>query len=269
MSSTVLQERRGKIGILTMNRPEKLNTLNDDLLISLYNGVKEMEEDEELRVIVVRAAGRSFCAGFDLSPREKPFTTVMDWHEHAKLGNRTFMALWECKKPTIAAVQGFALGGGCDLAMACDFTIAADNAVFGEPEIQFSSSTPLVQLPWMTGMKRAKQVLLTGDRIDAATAEQAGMVTSLAPAEALDDSVMALAQRLVKIPVPAMQMNKAAINQFYRLKGMCEALDEGARIFAAVHMTKTPENEQFFAVAAKEGLAAAFKWRDALFADEE
>lgn len=268
MSPTVLRERRGKAGVLTLNRPEKLNTLNDELLLSLYDGIREMEGDDTVRVIVVRAAGRSFCAGFDLSPREKPFTTVSDWYEHAKLGNRTFMALWDCEKPTIAAVHGFALGGGCDLALACDFTVAAETAVFGEPEIQFGSSTPLVQLPWMTGMKRAKQILLTGERIGAKDAEAAGMVTCTTSPEALEETVLALAGRLVKIPVPAMRLNKAAINRFYQLKGMGEALEEGARIFAAVHMTKTAENEQFFAVAAREGLAAAFKWRDALFAGE-
>lgn len=269
MAPAVLMDRQGKIGILTLNRPEKLNTLNDDLLISLYDGIQEMERDDTIRAVVVRAAGRAFCAGFDLSPREKPFSTVSDWLEHARLGNRTFMALWECEKPTITAVHGFALGGGCDLALAGDFTVAAETAVFGEPEIQFSSSTPLMQLPWMTGMKKARKILLTGERISAKEAEEAGMLTCLTPPEDLEDTAMAIAGKLVKIPVPAMRMNKAAINQFYRLKGMCESLEACERIFAAVHMTKTAENEQFFAVAAKEGLAAAFKWRDALFAGGE
>lgn len=157
MAPTVLKEQRGKVGILTLNRPEKLNTLNDDLLISLYDGVRELEEEDRVRVIVVRAAGRSFCAGFDLSPREKPFSTVSDWYEHARLGNRTFMALWDCKKPTIAAVHGFALGGGCDMAMVCDFTIAAESCMLGEPEIQFNSAPPFGNImPNLIGMKKTR-----------------------------------------------------------------------------------------------------------------
>lgn len=268
MQEVVITEKRGKIGILTMNRPEKLNTLNDDMLIGLYEGVQRFNEDEDVRVILLKAAGRAFCAGFDLSPREKPFTTVGDWRAHAQLGNRTFFAIWDSKKPVIASVQGYSLGGGCDLALVCDFTVASEDAIFGEPEIQFSSSSPFVIMPWVVGMKKTKHVTLTGDRVSAAEAERIGMVTCVVPADKLEDEVMALAKKLVKIPVPAMRLNKEAINRCYEMAGLREALLAGEAIFSVVHMSKTPENEEFFAIVAKEGLSAAFKWRDAKFADD-
>ncbi len=268
MPEAVICEKLGKIGILTLNRAEKLNTLNDDVLIRLYEGIRQLDADEEVRVIVLKAAGRAFCAGFDLSPREKPFTTIQDWREHARLGNRTFFAIWDSQKPVIASVQGYCMGGGCDLAMVCDFTVASEEAIFGEPEIQFSSSSSFVMMPWAVGMKKTKHVLMTGDRVSAAEAERIGIVTYVVPPEKLEDEVMALAKKLMKIPVPAMRLNKEAINRSYEMAGLREALIVGEAIFGVVHMSKTPENAEFFAIAAKEGLSAAFKWRDAKFADD-
>jgi len=266
--TVVIREKRGKIGILTMNRPEKLNTLNDDMLVGLYEGIQHFNQDEDVRVIVLRAAGRAFCAGFDISPREKPFTTVLDWREHAQLGNRTFFAIWDSKKPVIASVQGYSMGGGCDLALVCDFTIASEQAIFGEPEIQFGSASTFVLMPWAIGMKKARQVLLTGDRVNAVEAERIGLVTTVVPHDKLDEEVMALAKKLVKIPVPAMRLNKEAVNRSYEIAGLREALLAGQDIFSIVHMSQTSETEEFFAVAAKDGLSAAFKWRDAKFAGE-
>lgn len=268
MEPIVLVEPKGKMGVLTMNAPGKLNCLSDDMLCGIYDGLAELEADDDIRAIILRGAGRAFCSGFDLSPREEPFTTIGAWREHAQLGNRTFFAICDCKKPVIGLVQGYAMGGGCDLAMVCDFTIAADTAVLGEPEIQFSSASSFMLMPWAVGMKQARHVLLTGDRVPAARAEEIGMVTSVVPEADLDKAGMELAKKLVKIPVPAMQLNKQNINRAYEIAGIREALLAGEQIFGAVHMTHTPENDAFFAVAAEKGLKEAFKWRDAQFANE-
>ncbi len=157
------------------------------------------------------------------------------------------------------------MGGGCDLAIACDFVVASEEAIFSEPEIQFGSSSPFVMVPWTVGMRPAKRVLLTGDRVSASEAERIGIVTNVVPSDKLDEEVMALAKKLVKIPVPAMRLNKEAINRSYEMAGLREALLAGELIFAMVHTSKSTENEEFFAVVAKEGLSAAFKWRDANF----
>jgi len=266
----IIVEKRGKIGIITLNRPDKRNAITDTILNESYEAIVDMDQDEEIRVVIIKGAGKAFCAGYDLAPREKPFTTVMDWRTHAKHGNRLMFAIWNCRKPVIAQTQGFALGGGCDIAMVCDFTIAGESCMFGEPEIQFNSAPPFGNImPNLIGMKKTKALLLTGDRIPAAEAERIGLITACVPDDKLEDEVMALAKKLVKIPVPAMRLNKEAINRSYELAGMVDAIHFNEEIFADVLMSETPESAKFFEIQAKEGLAAAFKWRDALFASQE
>lgn len=266
---SVILEKRGKIGVLTLNRPSKLNTLNDDILNDMYEGVIELDTDDEIRVIIIKGAGRAFCAGYDLSPREKPFTTVLDWRNHAQHGSRLMFSIWNCKKPVICQIHGYCLGGGCDLAMVCDFTIAAEDTQIGEPEIQFNSAAPFGIMPYIIGMKKTKALLLTGDRIPASEAERIGLVTSVVPGENLEDEVLALAKKLVKIPVPAMRLNKEAINRSYEMAGFTNSIHYGEGIFATVLMSETPEATRFFEIANKDGLSAAFKWRDAYFADQD
>ncbi|WP_207645626.1 enoyl-CoA hydratase/isomerase family protein [Oscillibacter sp. PC13] len=266
---TVIVERRGKIGIITLNRPDKRNSLTDTLLNEMYAAVTELDQDEEIRVLIVKGAGKAFCAGYDLSPREEPFTTVLQWRTHAKHGNRLMFSIWNCRKPVIAQIQGYALGGGCDLAMVCDFTIAAESCMLGEPEIQFNSAPPFGNImPNLIGMKKTKALLLTGDRISASEAERIGLVTACVPDDKLEEEVMALAKKLVKVPVPAMRLNKEAINRNYEISGMLDAIHFNEEIFADVLMSETPEAAKFFEIQNKEGLAAAFKWRDAFFAEE-
>jgi enoyl-CoA hydratase len=266
---TVILERRGKVGLLTLNRPNKLNTLSDGILNDLYAGVTELDNDEEIRVIIIKGAGRAFCAGYDLSPREKPFTTILDWRNHAQHGGRLMFSVWNCKKPVICQIHGYCLGGGCDLAMVCDFTIAAENTMIGEPEIQFNSAPPFGIMPYVLGMKKTKALLLTGDRITATEAERIGLITAVVPDDKLDEEVMALAIKLIKIPVPAMRLNKEAINRSYEMAGFTSSIHYGENVFATILMSETPEAAKFFEVANKEGLAAAFKWRDAYFAGQE
>lgn len=267
---TILVERKGKIGIITMNRPNKRNSLTDTLLNEMYDAVTELDLDEEIRVVIIKGAGKAFCAGYDLSPREEPFTTVLQWRTHAKHGNRLMFSIWNCRKPVIAQIHGFALGGGCDLAMVSDFTIAAESCMLGEPEIQFNSAPPFGNImPNLIGMKKTKALLLTGDRISAKEAERIGLITACVPDGELEDQVMALAKKLVKVPVPAMRLNKEAINRSYEIAGMVEAIHFNEEIFADVLMSETPEAAKFFEIQNKEGLAAAFKWRDAFFAEQD
>lgn len=266
---TVILEKKNRIGILTMNRPTKLNALCDEILNDMYAGVTELDQDDEIRVIIIKGAGKAFCAGYDLSPREKPFETILDWRGHAQHGSRLMFSIWNCKKPVIAQIHGYCLGGGCDLAMVSDFTIAAQNTMIGEPEIQFNSAPPFGIMPYILGMKKTKELLLTGDRIPADKAEQIGLITKCVPAEQLDEEVMALAKKLVKIPMPAMRLNKEAINRSYEIAGFTNSIHYGEGVFATVLMSETPEASRFFEVANKEGLAAAFKWRDAFFADQD
>lgn len=259
-------EVKDRVATLTLNRPEKMNALSDELLIDMQNALDEIERNREVRAVILTGAGKSFCAGFDLSPREQPLTSVQDWRDHVKLGNDTWFKIWRSRLPFIAAVNGYCLGGGCDLSMVCDFTIAADNAEFGEPEIQFQSSPPFFIMPWVVPMKHTKEMLLTGGRIKAEAAASIGLANRVVPADKLADEAFALAHQLVKIPPPAMELNKKAINHSYEIRGFLSTIDYGAEIFALTLLSESEESKEFFAVAAEKGLKAAFKWRDEKFA---
>lgn len=266
---TVILEKKNKVGTLTLNRPKKMNALNDQILDDLYEGMMELNQDDDIRVIVIKGAGRAFCAGYDLSPREVPFETILDWRNHAQHGSRLMFSIWNSTKPVIAQIHGYCLGGGCDLAMVSDFTIAASGTMIGEPEIQFNSAPPFGIMPYVLGMKKTKELLLTGDQVTAEEAETIGLITRCVPEDKLEEEVEALAKKLLKISIPAMRLNKEAINRAYEMAGFTSSIHYGEGIFATVLMSETPEAAQFFEIANKEGLAAAFKWRDAYFADQD
>ncbi|GLC97298.1 crotonase [Cupriavidus sp. TA19] len=254
------------VATLTMALPDKMNALGDELLLEMQHALDALEQNPAIRALVITGSGRAFSSGFDLSPRDKPFTTVQDWREHARMGNDTFLRIWRSRLPVIAAVNGFCLGGGCELSMACDITLAADDAQFGEPEIQFQSAPPMMIMPWVVGMKRAKEMLLTGDRIDAKDAREAGLVTRVVPAVSLLEEAQKLALRFSMIAPDAMQMNKQTLNRSYEMRGFQSTIDYGAEMFALIHLLDSEEKREFFGIAQERGLKAAFKWRDERFA---
>ncbi|MDM0086650.1 MULTISPECIES: enoyl-CoA hydratase/isomerase family protein [unclassified Variovorax] len=254
------------VATLTMALPDKMNALGDDLLLEMQHALDALEQNPEIRALVITGEGRAFSSGFDLSPREKPFTTVQDWREHARMGNDTFLRIWRSRLPVIAAVNGFCLGGGCELSMACDITLAADDAQFGEPEIQFQSAPPLMIMPWIVGMKKTKELMLTGDRIGAHEAREAGLATRVVPAATLLEEAQKLALRFSMIAPDAMQMNKQTLNRSYEMRGFQSTIDYGAEMFALIHLLDSEEKREFFGIAQERGLKAAFKWRDEKFA---
>lgn len=255
----------GHLATITLNRPEKMNALDDAILLELQAAFRQIESDLTVRAVILTGAGRAFSAGFDLSAREVPFSSVEDWRGHVKLGNDTWMQIWRSRLPVIAAVNGYCLGGGCELSMVCDITLAADDAQFGEPEIQFNSSPPFAIMPWVLGMKKTKELLLTGERIGAVEAERIGLVNRVVPAAELMAEAVKLGRKLCKVPPPAMNLNKTNLNRAYDMRGLQSTIDYGAEIFALVLLSKSEESEAFFKVVAQRGLAKAFKWRDALF----
>src|SRR5438128_5486208 len=174
----------GRVGIVTLNRPEKLNAITPELKRLLIERRHQADRDAATSVVVLRAEGRSFCAGYDIGPspaRAARRGNALAWHESLTDDVALETTPWDMKKPVIASVQGHCLGGGCELAMMCDLTIAADDAVFGEPEIRFSNVGPARVMPFVIGFKRARELLYLGDPIDAQTALQYGMVNRVVP----------------------------------------------------------------------------------------
>src|SRR6202047_1580904 len=162
----VLYQVENKVGIITLNRPEKLNAISRELQLALTEAFARADADPATSVVLLRAEGRSFCAGYDIGAKDPG---ADDWRDdptkaqaHLQPQLEFEMAPWLMQKPVIASVQGHVLGGGCELVMLCDLTIAADNAVFGEPEIRFSSVGPAIVMPLIIGYQKAREVLYFG-----------------------------------------------------------------------------------------------------------
>ena len=260
----------GRLGFVTLNRPEKLNAISPELRRVLIDRFHEAGRDPTTSVVVLRAEGRSFCAGYDIGPspaRAARRSNALAWHESLTEDVTLEMTPWDMKKPVIASVQGHCLGGGCEMAMMCDITIAADDAVFGEPEIRFSNVGPALILPFVVGLKRAREMLYVGDPIDAQTALAYGMVNRVVPRADLSAATLKFARRMALIAPEALAGTKLAINRGADATGFRNAIRAGLDVLAPLYAARTEIGMKFDEIREKEGLGAALKWRAAQFAE--
>lgn len=266
-SEMVRYEADGKVGVITVDRPEKLNAINPTLMHAWWDRFREADRDPDTSVVVLRSEGRSFCVGFDISgaPPADGHRAYGDdaLSKHAMLaeGLEFMLTPWYMAKPVIASVQGHAVGGGCEIAMFCDLTIAADDAVFGEPEIRFSDPGPGLVMPWIIGYKRARELAYFGDLIDADTALRMGMVNRVVPAAELREATLAYARRLALIAPEALAAAKLGINRGAEAAGFRSAMMAGLDVVAPVYAAVTEVGKEFRERAAKDGLKAALAWR--------
>jgi enoyl-CoA hydratase/carnithine racemase len=260
----------GRVGIVTLNRPDKLNAISAELKTTLVERFHEADRDPTTSVVVLRAEGRSFCAGYDISPnpaRTARRGNALAWHASLTDDATLELTPWKMKKPVIASVQGHCLGGGCELAMVCDLTIAADDALFGEPEIRFSNVGPVMVMPWVIGLKRARELLYLGDPIDAPTALAYGMVNRVVPRAQLQAATLKLARRMALISPEALVATKLATRRGAEAAGFRNAILAGLDVLAPLYAARTEVGMKFDEIREKEGLGAALKWRAAQFAD--
>ncbi|KYK28824.1 MAG: crotonase [Candidatus Proteinoplasmatales archaeon SG8-5] len=218
------------IGIITLNRPEALNALNSRMLAELGKAAAELEADNAVKVVVVTGAERAFAAGADIA--EMMTMTALEGQKHGKLGQDTFAAFEDMVKPVIAAVNGFALGGGCELAMACDIRLASEKAKFGQPEVKLGVTPGFggtQRLPRLVGRAKAKELIFTGEMIDAAEAHRIGLVNAVYPPEALMEETKKLANLIAANGEIAVSLSKRAIN-----KGIEVDLKSGCAIEAEI-----------------------------------
>jgi enoyl-CoA hydratase/carnithine racemase len=260
----------GRVGVVSLNRPDKLNAISADLKRALLERFHEADRDPATSVVVLRAEGRSFCAGYDIAPNParaaRRFNTLA-WHESLTDDVALEMTPWDMVKPVIASVQGHCLGGGCELAMMCDLTVAADDAVFGEPEIRFSNVGPALVMPFVIGLKRARELLYLGDTIDARTALAYGMVNRVVPRAELETATLVLARRIALIAPEALAGTKLAINRGADAAGFRNAIRAGLDVVAPLYAARTEVGLKFDEIREKEGLGAALRWRAAQFAE--
>jgi enoyl-CoA hydratase/carnithine racemase len=215
----------------------------------------------------VHGAGRSFSAGFDL--KESAQVTrkgEADWRPVFEADLEVIMRFWHSPLPTVSAVHGACMAGACELALACDITVAAEDARFGEPELKFGAGVVALLLPWLTGPKQAKELLLTGnDRLTAAEALRIGLINRVVPEGGHLEAALQIARTMAVMDRDALRMTKQAINRSYEIMGLAEALAAGLESGVGIACLDTPERRSFDEIARKDGLKAALAWRESRF----
>ncbi|MCG7506390.1 enoyl-CoA hydratase [Mesorhizobium retamae] len=252
---TIIAETRGKVGLITLNRPKALNALNSQVLADILDAVKTFETDASIGAMVITGSEKAFAAGADIKE--------MQAKSYIEAFMQDFFVGWEeltrARKPIIAAVAGYALGGGCELAMMCDFIIAGDNAKFGQPEITLGVMPGMggsQRLTRFVGKSKAMDMVLTGRMMDAAEAERCGLVSRIVPAAELVDEALKAAAKIADFSLPAVMMAKEAVNRSYET-----TLAEGLRFERRVFHSMFALDDQ------KEGMAAFAEKRKANFSN--
>ena len=241
---TIEVEARGKVGIIKLNRPKQMNALNDRLISELNQAVDALEADDQVGCLVLTGSEKAFAAGADIKE--------MADHSFNDVFSGDFVAKWSrvthARKPVIAAVAGYALGGGCELAMMCDFILAADTAKFGQPEITIGTipgAGGTQRLTRLVGKSKAMEMCLTGRMMDAEEADRSGLVSRVVPAADLLDEAIRVAERIADMSRPVVMMAKESVNRAYETT-LAEGIRFERRLF---HATFATEDQ-------KEGMAA-------------
>ncbi|MDP2195864.1 MAG: enoyl-CoA hydratase [Rhodocyclaceae bacterium] len=253
-AQNILTEVRDHVGLITLNRPQAMNALNDALMDELAAALDAFEADDGIGCIVITGSAKAFAAGADIAAMKD--LCYIDAYR-ANFISRNWERLAHCRKPVIAAVAGFALGGGCELAMMCDFIIAAENARFGQPEIKLGILPGFggtQRLPRAIGKAKAMEMCLTGRLMDAAEAERSGLVARIVPTEKLLEDALATATVIAGYAQPVAMMVKEAVNRAYE-SPLAEGLLFERRSFHA----------NFALADQKEGMAAFLEKRPAAF----
>jgi enoyl-CoA hydratase len=252
----ILTETRGKVGLVTLNRPKALNALSPALMRELAAAIDGYEADDDIGAIVITGSEKAFAAGADI--KEMQTKTYMDVFK-ADFITAEWERVSRCRKPVIAAVAGFALGGGCELAMMCDFIIAADNAKFGQPEINLGiipGAGGTQRLPRFVGKSKAMEMVLLGQArmMDAAEADRVGLVSRVVPLANLLDDAMATAAKIAELSMPVAMMAKESVNRAFE-----STLSEGVRFERRLFHSGFAIEDQ------KEGMAAFVEKRKPVF----
>jgi enoyl-CoA hydratase len=249
-TENILVEKRGKVGLITLNRPKQFNALNDALMDELGEALAKLEANRDIGCIVLTGSEKAFAAGADISAISK--LTYMEAYA-ADYITHNWESIRRLRKPIIAAVAGFALGGGCELAMMCDFVIAAETAKFGQPEVKIGlipGAGGTQRLPRAIGKAKAMDLMLTGRTMDAAEAERAGLVARIVAPEKLLDEALSAANAICEYSQPIVMMAKESVNRAFETS-LAEGILFERRVFHSAFATEDQ----------KEGMAAFLEKR--------
>jgi enoyl-CoA hydratase len=266
---TLTYRRDGRVGTITLNRPERLNAINEMMPGEIRQAVREAEADDKAHVIVLRGAGDAFCAGYDLKEFAEAKTPLiqeeMPWdpmQDYAVMKRYTedFMTLWRSFKPVICRVHGYAFAGGSDIALSTDLIVMAEDARIGYPPARAWGCPTTAMWVYRVGAERAKRMLFTGDLVSGVEAKEMGLITDAVPADKLDDRVNELAERMAGVPKNQLMMQKLMINQAYENMGL-ETTQMMATVFDGI-TRHSPEGMAFKRRAEEVGFKQAVKERD-------
>lgn len=253
----IILEKKGKVALITLNRPKALNALSPELTKELTHALADLDADENIAALVITGNEKAFAAGADIKAMKD--WDYMDVYK-ADFITKTWEGVSKFRKPTIAAVAGYALGGGCELAMMCDFILAADTAKFGQPEITLGTipgAGGTQRLTRFVGKSKAMEMVLTGRMMDAAEAERSGLVSRIVPADQLLEEALKTANKIAEMSLPILMIAKESVNRSYE-----STLTEGVlferRLFHSTFSTKDQ----------KEGMAAFAEKRKPTFTNK-
>ena len=279
----ILVDVDGPVATITLNRPEKLNALSEALRRDLAAALRELNPSDAVRVIRLKAAGRAFCAGYDITPEDNDFdftpsrrTGDAAWElgesnaamnrEHLRDSIERWLWIWSYRKPIVAQVHGWCLAGGNDLVGMCDLIFASESARFGHPAGRALGQPPTLGMwPFKVGMLKATELLFSGDTIDGVEAERIGMINRAYPEEALDAETTAYCRRIANVPMDGLTVHKHSVNRWAELMGVRLSAIEGAEFNAIFAETATIA--EFGKISRSKGLKAALEWRDDPFGD--
>ena len=282
MYEEIVYSVKDRIATIELHRPESMNAMTRLMEEEIQRALTQADSDPDVKVILLTAAGDNFCSGYDIGagdperpawmgPIDPLGSTIEDyltlWYRWDRDIASNLMRIWHLEKPVISVVQGYVLGGGFWYQLACDMTVAADNAVFGQPEVRHVSNTTFL-FPLLAGWKSASRFALTGDPFDAAEAYRMGLVTEVVPLADLHQRSWELAMRLARVPAASLRINKAITMAGLEASGVGAAMHLNGILSGLSHSLHGPEREELLQMQREGGLRALLKGRDGPFLPE-
>nr|WP_181210398.1 enoyl-CoA hydratase/isomerase family protein [Psychrobacter sp. D2]MBA2057860.1 enoyl-CoA hydratase/isomerase family protein [Psychrobacter sp. D2] len=262
---TILYEVANNIATISLNRPKKLNAVTEQMTVDIWEALDQAEKDSNVRVVILTGSGGNFSAGGDLRESMDLPSPIGDepsevYRAQLESFLRVGLKLWDLKKPVIAAVDGYAYGVAADWVFSVDLAIASDKAIIGEPEIRFGAAPATLMMPWIVGLRKTKELLYTGDSIDAEEGHRLGIFNKVVPQDQLMEEAIKMAEKMVQISPSALKITKMTINKTYEMMNLKQSLDYN--IETAISMFFLSQEQEFAEagrIIREEGLGAFLK----------
>lgn len=262
----LLTDVAAKICTITLNRPEKLNAVNSKLCSELDQALDRADQDGEVNVIVLKGAGRAFCSGHDLDQdAEEERTSIYEYRQHYVREFDEFTKIWRISTPVIASVHGYAIGKGFEWSLMADVSIVSEEVRMGLGEMRYGIPAITLLMPWFTGIKSCKEMILTGLDVPAAEARERGLITTVVKREDLEAETARVAQIMARMPRDMQKMHKQYLHGVYETQGFWKSQRDYLEALAILGACPVPEYEQFSRTTAEKGLKAALAEANARF----